>query len=137
MLLYNSKLKKFSQKLRKNQTDAERKIWRCLRKNQIANMKFSRQKPIGKYIVDFYCHQLKLIIELDGDQHFYEKGKERDNVRNAYLKSLGLKIIRVPNNEIFKNLEGVIQNLWNIAGEKPSQPPFKKGRSHKKHSFDS
>jgi len=129
MLKYDSKLKPISRKLRCNSTDAERKLWSKIRNNQVAGLRFTRQKPIGKYIVDFYCHKLKLVIELDGSQHFYEESIQYDKAREKYLEDQQLKILRIANIEIFKNLDGVIEKLWIIAEKhkKPSQPPFING----------
>jgi very-short-patch-repair endonuclease len=94
MLKYNPSLKKYSRKLRREATDAEKILWSKLRRGQINNLRFTRQKPIGKYIVDFYCHKLKLIIELDGDQHYYEEGKVSDKQRDEFLRSQGLQALK-------------------------------------------
>ena len=74
MLFYNTKLKKYSQELRKNMTDAERLLWSRLRRKQLNNFQFYRQRIIGDYIVDFYCPRSKLIIEVDGGQHYQDEG---------------------------------------------------------------
>ncbi len=113
MLKYNSNLKKFSRKLRINQTPAERKLWKYLRKNQIANLRFTRQKPIGKYIADFYCHKLKLVIEIDGDRHFKDQEPEKDKIRDKFFKNQNLKVVRFNNLDVYKNIEGVLQTVWN------------------------
>lgn len=112
MLKYNPNLKKFSQKLRKEQTPAERKLWKYLRKNQINNLKFTRQKPIGKYIADFYCHKLKLVIEIDGDRHYKNQEPEKDKVRDEFFKNQNLKVIRFNNYDVYKNIEGVLKTIW-------------------------
>lgn len=115
MLKYNKKLKKTARNLRKNMTEAERKLWRELRRDQINGYRFYRQKPIGNYIVDFYCPKLKLIIELDGSQHYWKKGIKNDQIRDSFLRSLGLKIIHIPNVEVYKNLEGIVEAIWQIS----------------------
>jgi very-short-patch-repair endonuclease len=112
MLKYNSNLKKFSRKLRTNQTPAERKLWKYIRRNQINNLRFTRQKPIGKYIADFYCHKLKLVIEIDGDRHFKNKEPEKDKIRDKFFKNQGLKVVRFNNLDVYKNIEGVLQIIW-------------------------
>ncbi|MFO7807713.1 MAG: endonuclease domain-containing protein [Candidatus Moraniibacteriota bacterium] len=112
MLKYNSNNKKLARELRKNMTDAERKLWKYLRRNQIHNLKFYRQKPIGNYIVDFYCPKIKIVIEADGDQHYYEKGKQEDKLREEFLTKNGIKVLRFGNNEIFNNTEGVVEKIW-------------------------
>ena len=112
MLKYNQNLKKFSRKLRANQTPAERKLWKYLRKNQINNLKFTRQKPIGKYIADFYCHKLKLVIEVDGDRHFKNQEPEKDITRDEYFENQNIKVLRFNNYEVYKNMEGLLKTIW-------------------------
>ncbi len=133
-LKYNKKLKSASRKLRKNMTEPEVMLWSKLRRKQIAGLQFYRQKPIEKYVVDFFCPKLNLVIELDGDQHFQKKGKSSDMKRDNFLKSQNLQILRISNIEIHKNLDGAIQQIWNIAERKgfvsdsnPPVSPFAKG----------
>ena len=102
-----------SKELRQNSTDAEKILWGVLRNNQIHNLHFKRQKPIGKYIVDFVCLKGKIIIELDGGQHNEPQNITHDNERTTYLNSLGYKVIRIWNNELFENFEGVKEYLYN------------------------
>lgn len=90
-------------------------LWSKIRKNQF-NVKFARQKIIGDYIADFYCHKAKLIIELDGSQHYQEKGLQDDKTRDEYFISKGLKILRFSNNEILKNLDNVLKVIWAEVG---------------------
>jgi very-short-patch-repair endonuclease len=113
MISYNPKLKKLSRELRKNTTDAERCLWSRIRGKQLKGRQFYRQKPIGNYIVDFYCPSAKLIIELDGGQHFSEKGKEKDKKRDSYLKNLGFKVTRYSDIDVLKNIEGVLKDIHN------------------------
>ncbi|MDQ1281818.1 MAG: hypothetical protein QG630_169 [Patescibacteria group bacterium] len=102
------KLKNISINLRKNDTKAEQKFWNIVRTKRFNNLKFLRQKIIGEFIVDFYCHELKLVIELDGEIH---KGlRERDTERNNYLKNnFGLNIIRIENKFILENTKEEIE----------------------------
>ena len=102
-LIFNAK------ELRNNMTKEERHLWYDFLKDY--PVRFSRQKILGKYIVDFYSASAKLIIELDGSQHFEESGQKYDLIRDEYLKSYGLSIIRVPNNEINENFDGVCKYL--------------------------
>ena len=95
--------------LRKNQTDAERLLWQKLRNRQLLNVKFRRQFPIEPYIADFVCLELKLIIALDGSQHFDQIAY--DNKRSDFLKQRGFKIFRFWNNDVFKNTEGVMESI--------------------------
>ena len=94
--------------LRKNQTDAEKVLWRQLRDRQLLNYKFRRQFVIEQYIVDFVCLDLKLIIELDGSQH----NEEVDSERTLFLTQRGFKVIRFWNNDLFTNLAGVLEQIY-------------------------
>jgi very-short-patch-repair endonuclease len=114
MLFYNTKLKKYSQELRKNMTDAERLLWSRLRRKQLNNFQFYRQRIIGDYIVDFYCPRSKLIIEVDGGQHYQDEGDRRDKVRDDYMKNLGMRIIRISDREVLQNLHGVVERIYEI-----------------------
>ncbi len=122
MLKYNPANKQFSQKLRANQTNAERLLWNKLRRKQIKGYLFTRQKPIGKYIVDFYCHKLKLVIEIDGDLHYLtENDRIKDKKRDQYLKDLGIIVYRINNIDVYKNLKEVVQGIWNLVIKIESQ----------------
>jgi very-short-patch-repair endonuclease len=105
-LPYNKGLKRFVRELRKNMTDAERRVWGVIRRKQLNGRQFYRQKNIGDYIVDFYCPAAKLIVEIDGGQHYSEEGLRRDNTRDEFLRSLGFRILRFSDREVFENLEG-------------------------------
>ncbi len=94
--------------LRKNQTETEKIIWDKLRDRRFLNLKFRRQYGIGNYIADFYCSSLKLVIELDGGQHFTEEGLEYDKIREEFMKSLGIKTLRFNNNEVLNNIEEIL-----------------------------
>ncbi|MBO5357991.1 MAG: endonuclease domain-containing protein [Clostridia bacterium] len=95
--------------LRKNMTPEERHLWYDFLSDY--PIKFNRQKIIGKYIVDFYSAKAKLIIELDGSQHFEENGVLKDNERTKFLEQYGFIIIRIPNNEIKQNFRGVCEYI--------------------------
>lgn len=107
--------KKHSKRLRKTMTKAEVMIWQHLRKRQIHNFKFRRQCPIGPYIVDFACLDLKLAIEIDGDSHASDRGIARDGVRSSYLQENGWHILRFWNVDIYENLEGVVEAIGQTA----------------------
>lgn len=100
-----------AKELRKNSTDVEKIMWEILRAKKFLGLKFKRQQPIGKYVVDFVCFDKKLIIELDGGQHNENENIINDNVRTKYLESLGYKVIRFWNNEITENIDGVVENI--------------------------
>jgi very-short-patch-repair endonuclease len=93
-------------------TDAEILLWAEIRGRQLKGHRFYRQKVIGSYIVDFYCPKAKLVIEVDGGQHFSAEGIDRDKIRDDFLEESGLKIIRFSDSEVCKNLRGVVEKIW-------------------------
>ena len=97
--------------LRKNSTIQERRLWNLLKNRQFHNLKFKRQQPIGDYIVDFIRKEAKIIIEIDSGQHNEPENIEYDKSRTEYLNTLGYKVIRFWNNEIYENIEGVVLRL--------------------------
>jgi very-short-patch-repair endonuclease len=113
-LPYNQNLTERARENRKNPTKAESKIWReILRMKQFADFKFLRQKPIDNYIVDFYCSELRLVIEVDGDSHV--ESVEYDALRTSILESLGLRVIRFTNADVLGNIEGVYEELIKVT----------------------
>jgi very-short-patch-repair endonuclease len=116
MIPYHKNLKQRSRDLRKNMTDAERKLWSAIRMKQIRGLPFYRQKPIGNYVVDFYCPAAKLVIEVDGGQHFEAQNAEYDRRRDEFLKSQGLNVIRFTNLDVLKNIDGVVQTIIEKVG---------------------
>ena len=109
-LSYNKKLTALARENRSNPTAAENRIWqKVLRMRQFAGYKFLRQKPVGDYIVDFYCAGLQLVIEIDGDSH--AETAEYDAVRTRFMGSLGLRVIRFSNDDVLRNIEGVYEEL--------------------------
>ncbi len=90
-------------------TNAERLLWWKLRGKQLRGFQFNRQKPIGNYIVDFYCRKAKLVVEVDGGQHYTYDGRQKDRVRDNYMTELGLKVLRFSDRDIFENIDGVIE----------------------------
>ena len=113
---YTRTLIPFARKLRSDMTDAERKLWSLLRNNRLG-AKFRRQVPYGPYILDFYCVKARLVIELDGSQHYTPEGRRRDARRDAYLRSDGLKVLRFLNDEVFSNEKGVGQVIYETVQE--------------------
>jgi len=112
-------LLEFARSLRKKQTDAETRLWHLLQDRRLAGKKFRRQHPIPPYVVDFYCHEKKLVIEVDGGQH--AEDRRRDQKRTEFLESKGLRVIRFWNNDVLQETEAVLQVIWN-ALQKPSPP---------------
>ena len=124
MLAYNGDLKSNSRQLRKNQTDCEALLWFRLRRKQILGVQFYRQRPIGNYIVDFYAPKAKLIVELDGSQHFREQQAAYDSKRDAYLKEQGLTVLRFNNLQALKETQGVLETIYRmVAHETGKNPP--------------
>ena len=106
----NKNLTPFSKSLRKNMTKEERHLWYDFLKSLPVTI--HRQKTIGNYIVDFYCHSAKLVIELDGSQHYEDKGKIDDIIRDRYLSDLGLKVLRYTNLDINRRFEAVCEEIF-------------------------
>lgn len=96
-----------ARKMRREPTDAERKLWRIIRNKQVAGCKFRRQQPIGHYIVDFVCFEKNLILEIDGGQHAEAENLKYDKRRTEFLEGNGFKVLRFWNVDILKNSEGV------------------------------
>jgi len=115
--LYNKELKGNARSLRKNMTKEERHLWYDFLKG--LPVMVHRQKVIGNYIVDFYIAEAKLVIELDGSQHFEEEGRRRDAERDAYLQMQGLTVLRIPNNAVKENFAGVCEEIWNRIKPSP------------------
>ena len=116
---HNSKIVPFAKELRKNMTKEERHLWYDFLKTY--PVRFLRQKVIDNYIVDFYCHSARLIIELDGSQHYEEKGLLKDKIRTERIEQRNLTVIRIPNNEVNGNFEGVCQYIDNEVKQSLSQ----------------
>jgi very-short-patch-repair endonuclease len=106
-------LTKISQKLRKVMTKEERHLWYDFLRTY--PVQFKRQKVIGSYVVDFFCDKPKLVIELDGSQHFEDEQIKNEIVRDDYLSSLGLKVLHVSNDEIWDNFEGVCAGIDDLV----------------------
>ena len=106
----NGKLKNNAQELRKNMTPEEKRLWFEFLKT--LPMTINRQKPIGKYIVDFYCAQAKLVIEIDGSQHYEESGAEKDKLRDEYMRGLGLTVLRYTNLDIKLRFASVCEDIY-------------------------
>ncbi len=107
--------------LRTNQTDAEQRLWHHLRAHRFMDLKFKRQKPLGRYIVDFVCVERRLIIEIDGGQHAEQV--EYDQHRDAWLRNQGYTVLRFWNNEVLQQLEGVLEQVRLTITLSPSPSP--------------
>ena len=116
-LPYNKNLKEFSRKLRNNSTLGEILLWQKLRAGSMMNYTFNRQKPLGRYIVDFYCKPLKLVIEIDGSYHFEEEQKVKDNERQKLLEEMGLYFLRFSEQQVRKDMDIVLNEIGNYIAE--------------------
>jgi very-short-patch-repair endonuclease len=104
-----------ARQLRANHTRAELLLWAHLRRRRLGGLWFRRQQPIGRYIVDFYCHAARLAIELDGSQHAEPAQLASDRARDAFLASLGLRILRFTNAEVLSRLDAVLEHIHHLA----------------------
>jgi very-short-patch-repair endonuclease len=109
---YNTETAKY---LRRKETKAEKLLWNRLRNKQVDGLKFRRQHPIGYFVTDFYCHELKLIIELEGKIHDEIEQKEYDKLRKELIESWEYKIIDFKNEQIYKNMDSVIRTIKRVA----------------------
>ena len=111
MMQRSRNLKQKARELRTNMTDAERLLWSRVRCKQLKGFQFYRQKVIGKYIVDFYCYKAKMVVEVDGGQHYEIEGMKKDRIRDGYLRKLGLCVLRFSDREVLKNIDGVVEAI--------------------------
>ncbi|UNT60589.1 endonuclease domain-containing protein [Acinetobacter sp. ASP199] len=114
-------LLEFAKSMRHTATDAEALMWQVLRAKRFMVLKFRRQQVIAPYIVDFYCHETGLVIELDGSQHGTAEKKEYDAERTKFLEALGLTVIRYWNHDILGRTDVVLEDLWNVCFELKSK----------------
>lgn len=115
---YNKNLTTFARDLRTNQTAAEELLWSKLRRKQLLDAQFYRQKPLASYIVDFYCASARLVIELDGSQHFEADYQERDAERGRVLASLGLLVLRFDNLQVLKDTQAVLSVIYDAVEQR-------------------
>ena len=103
--------------LRGGQTGAEALLWRVLRGRSLAGFKFVRQQPIGPYFADFVCREQKLVVELDGATHSADEELRHDARRTQFLQALGYRVLRFANEEVYRNLDGVLETILGELGE--------------------
>jgi very-short-patch-repair endonuclease len=111
-----------ARKLRRGQTWAEKKLWRMLRERHFAGYKFRRQHPFGKYVLDFYCAEARLVLETDGGGHGFPGQQSHDAERDAFLLANGLLVKRIWNRQLLAEVEGVRQDLWRLLQERAPHP---------------
>jgi len=114
ILSYDPKLKSVARRLRSKMTEAEQKLWTRLRRKQIHDIQFYRQKPIGEYIVDFYAPMENLVVEVDGSQLHDPNGKARDVRRNDFLAGQGLKVLRFDNLQVLQETDAVVAAIYDV-----------------------
>ena len=111
----------FAKSMRHSSTNAEQLMWQLLRAKRFMNLKFRRQHVIASYIVDFYCHEIGLVIELDGSQHGTDDAIEYDAERTKFLEALGLTVVRYWNQDVLGRTDVVLEDLWNVCAELKSK----------------
>ncbi len=120
-----SNLTQLAKNLRTNQTDAEKLLWKHLKSKRLTDTEFRRQQPIGNYIVDFVSFDEKLIVELDGGQHFEDK--KRDQKRDNWFIGEGFKVLRFWNNDVLRNTECVLETIMKEISPSPTPSPQGRG----------
>jgi very-short-patch-repair endonuclease len=109
--------------LRQDETPPEVALWKCLRSRRLFGLKFRRQHALGRYIADFYCHDARLVVELDGGVHLEDRQREYDAVRHKELVAAGARVVRFANREIREDLPRVLKFIAERAGKRPSPRP--------------
>ena len=119
----DSQLLEFAKSMRHTATNAENLMWQLLRAKRFMNLKFRRQHVIQPYIVDFYCHEIGLVIELDGSQHGTDEAIEYDAERTKFLEALGLTVVRYWNHDVLRRTDAMLEDLWQRCSELKSTSP--------------
>lgn len=127
---YRSSLKDRGRELRKNQSGAENVIWYHLRNRQLDGIKFQRQYAIGMYIVDFVARGYNLIVEIDGGQHNEDSVRRYDEVRTEFLRKQGYSVLRFWDNEVFGNIEGVLEKILEVVHSHPNLLSKREGNNN-------
>ncbi len=112
MRYYAPYLKKYARRLRYDMTDAERRFWYCVRRKRFSAVQLYRQTPIGRYIVDFYAPAARLVVEIDGGQHFTDEGRAADALRDAALMQMGLRVLRFDDRTVLMETDSVLDEVW-------------------------
>ena len=130
----SSRLRSNARALRRNSTGAERILWSELRDHRLNGAGFRRQFPLENYIADFMCHAAKLVIELDGGQHFFDQSEQADAARTATIEAKGFQVLRLSNHDVMTNRAGVLETIATaVAARAPTLTlPRKRGREQEK-----
>jgi len=118
MLRYKTNLKYNARRLRREMTDSEKLLWSRLRRKQVLDVQFYRQKPVGNYIVDFYAPKVRIVVEVDGSQHMERNGEQKDAWRDIYLNNQGLCVFRFNNLQVLQELNSVMGVIYQAVKEK-------------------
>ena len=116
------RLTSFARALRRQETNAEQQLWKELRNRQVDGWKFKRQVPHGRYILDFFCVDAALVIEVDGFQHVEER-VAHDVERTAYLEGEGVRVLRLTNSDVLDNMDGALETIYLALGKRPAPSP--------------
>ncbi len=108
--------------LRRNATEVERKLWQMLRRKRMGDVRFRRQQPIGPYIGDFFCAAAKLIVEMDGSQHYEEEALAYDKARTEFLEAQGYLVLRFNNVDFLKDPGAVLDRIWHFVKQRALDP---------------
>ncbi len=114
-----------AREMRRKPTETERRLWRRLRRKQVGGYKFRRQHVNGRFIVDFYCHEARLILEIDGETHAFQE--EYDAARTAWLEEQGNRVVRFSNQQIYRHMDEVMQYIFELCEPSPQSPPEGRG----------
>jgi very-short-patch-repair endonuclease len=131
-----SRLRTNARALRKNSTDAERLLWSELRGHRLNGARFRRQVPIENYVADFVCHAAKLVIELDGGQHFSDEGECADAARTAVIEGKGFRVLRFSNYDVITNRNGVLETIVAALGSSAPTPALPRKREREQADAD-
>jgi very-short-patch-repair endonuclease len=126
------RLRSNARALRKNSTDAERLLWSELRDHRLNGARFRRQVPIEQFIADFVCHAAKLVIELDGGQHFSDDGERADAARTAVIEGKGFRVLRFSNLDVITNRSGVLETIVSALASSAPTPPLPRKRERER-----
>lgn len=121
--------KRFARILRNQQTNSEKIVWELIRDRKFMNLKFRRQHVIEGFVLDFYCHEIRLGIEIDGGIH--NKRKDYDRIRQQIIESEGIAVLRISNKEISENKRSILQKIKNLMKNNPPPLPLGEGRKEK------
>ena len=133
---YNPRLKEFAKRMRNNSTQAEIKLWMHLRQKKMRGYDFHRQKPIDEYILDFFCNELMLEIEVDGYTHLLEETQKKDEKKEKSMNSLGITVLRFTDDEVFKVIDKVLLAINNYIGAFEKQNRFNNSLSFFKREIN-